>query len=67
MYACFISHAVLGFGFQSPSYTIPEPNGPLEVNIVLLSGSLDRSVTLAVGTSDGDAEGKPKDNIREII
>ena len=28
---------------------------------MLLSGSLDRSVTLAVETSDGDAEGKTKD------
>ena len=52
---------MLAFRFEFPSYTIPEPNGTLSVNIVLVSGSLDRSVTLAVETSDNDASGKPKE------
>ena len=61
------SHAVLTFRFEFPSYSIPEPNGTLVVNIVLMSGSLDRSITLAVETSDDDAVGKPKERQLRIL
>jgi hypothetical protein len=44
-------------GLERPTYSVDEEDGTVEVCAVLLSGSLERTVSVTLSTSDGSAIG----------
>ena len=53
----FCSLTGVTIGLEEPTYTVNEGDGTIEVCAVLTSGTLDRTVTVTLSTSDGSATG----------
>ena len=47
-------------GFRPDTYTVKEPDGPVELFIVVLEGKLQRSAIVTVTLHNGTAVGKIK-------
>ncbi len=50
--------SVVEIGLERPLYTVNETDGTIEVCAVLVSGSLERTVTVSLSTVDGTAKGR---------
>ena len=53
---CLVIDAQIGF--ELPSYTVSEDEGPANVAVILIAGELEKSVEVTFSTSDQSAQGK---------
>ena len=53
----FLLGTVITVELENRTYTVPENEGHVEVCAVIVHGSLERTVTVALSTEDGSATG----------